>query len=271
MSAAHGTDDTLWRTRIWYAVAGALVLGALLGFIVIPLVQGGAAGIGAYVAICRALGVLPGSPAQVTPSSNATPQPTTQVAWTTKTLAEIENANRGHGAQVANQRCVACHAPDGSSAAPTIPRMAGQSTLAIYKQLHDFRSGARVNPIMSAQVEGLDDQSIADVATYFSHLRRGDSDLQNPPFVGPEIENLVVNGDVARGLPPCAACHGTRAGGPLEVPTLTDQHADYLEAQLQAFAKGERHNDIYHRMRSVASRLTPQEMHQLAIYYAGLR
>jgi cytochrome c553 len=271
MSGAHTPDDAAWRARAWYAVAGALAVGALLGFIVIPLVQGAAAGIGAYVAICRALGVLPGTPAHVTPLSNATAQPTTRVAWTTKTLDEVEHANRAHGAQVAQQRCVACHAPDGSSAAPTIPRMAGQSVLAIYKQLHDFRSGARVNPIMSAQVEGLDDQSIADVATYFGHLRRGDSDLQNPPFVGPEIENLVVNGSVSRGLPPCTACHGTRAGGPIEVPTLADQHVDYLEAQLQAFAKGDRHNDIYHRMRSVAERLTPKEMHELAIYYAGIR
>jgi cytochrome c553 len=246
-------------------------LGAVLGFLVIPLVQSRAGGIGAFIAICRALGVLPGSPARPTPISTATPQPVTQVAWTAKTLRELENADIAHGAQVAQDRCIGCHAPDGSSAAPTIPRMAGQSLFAIYKQLHDFRSGARVNEIMSAQVEGLDDKSIVDIAVYFGHLRRGDSDLQNPPFVGVEIENLVVNGDVARGLPPCAACHGTRAGGPIEVPTLADQHIDYLEAQLEAFAKGERHNDIYHRMRSVASRLTPREMHLLANFYAGVR
>jgi cytochrome c553 len=43
----------------------------------------------------------------------------------------------------------------------------------------------------------------------------------------------------------------------------------YIEAQLKAFASGERHNDIYHRMRSVASKLTPQEIQLLAIYYSG--
>ncbi len=271
MSEAHLPDDTAWRMRVWAAVAAALVLGALLGFVIIPLVQGGAVGLDAYTAMCRALGILPGTPARLTPVSTAAPQPVTQVAWTAKTLAEIDRADRARGAQVAEQRCVACHAPDGSSAAPNVPRMAGQSVFAIYKQLHDFRSGARVNEIMSAQVEGLDDQAIADVATYYGQLRRGASDLQSPPYVGTEVENLVVNGDVARGLPPCAACHGTRAGGPVEVPTLTSQHADYIEAQLQAFAKADRHNDIYQRMRSVASRLTPAEMHVLAIYYAGQR
>jgi cytochrome c553 len=268
MGNGHVPNDATWRTRLWVAAGAALVLGALLGFIVIPVVQGGAAGLDAFTAICRALGVLPGTPARPNPVSAAAPQPVTQVAWTAKTLAEVDHADRARGAAVAEQRCIACHAQDGSSAAPNIPRMAGQSVFAIYKQLHDFRSGARVNEIMSAQVEGLDDQAIADVATYYGHLRRGDADLQNP-FVGPEVENLVVNGDVGRGLPPCTACHGARAGGPVEVATLAGQHPDYIEAQLQAFAKSDRHNDIYQRMRDVASRLTPDEMHLLAIYYAG--
>jgi cytochrome c553 len=271
LSDAHLPDDAAWRRWIWRAVVGMLAVGALLGLVVIPLVQGGAGGIDALTAICRALGVLPGTPARPNPLSSATAQPVTQVAWTVKTLTELEHGDPARGAQVAEQHCVACHAPDGSSAAPTIPRMTGQSFFAIYKQLHDFRSGARVNEIMSAQAQGLDDKSIADVAMYFGHLRRGDSDLQNPPFVDQEVENLVVNGDVTRGLPPCTACHGTRAGGPIEVPTLIDQHADYIETQLQAFATSERHNDIYHRMRAVASRLTPNEMHLLAIYYAGVR
>jgi cytochrome c553 len=271
MSDRAANGDAAFRARIWVVVATLLAFGALLAFGVIPLVQGSAAGIDGFTAICRAFGILPGSPARATPVARATPQPVTQVAWTVATLTEIERADPRHGAQVAQDRCVACHSPDGSSAAPTIPRMAGQSYFAIYKQLHDFRSGARVNEIMSAQVNGLDDKSIADLAAYFGHLERGSSDLENPSFVPAEIENLVVNGDVARGLPPCIACHGAGAGGPIEVLTLTDQHQDYLQAQLQAFANGQRHNDIYHRMRSVASQLTPREMELLAIYYAAVR
>src|SRR6516165_8561974 len=271
MSDHGASDDKALRARVWLVVGALLLFGGLLAFIVIPLVQSRAAGIDGFTAICRALGILPGSPARVTPVAHATPQPVTQVAWTTVTLSEIERADPKRGAEVAKERCVACHSPDGSSAAPTIPRRAGQSYFAIYKQLHDFQSGARVNDIMSPQVKELDDKAIADVAAYFGHLARGSSDLQNPPFVPSEIENLVVNGDVARGLPPCIACHGASTGGPIEVPTLTDQHQDYLQAQLEAFAKGERHNDIYHRMRDVASRLTPRETVLLAIFYAGVR
>ncbi|MBO0742820.1 MAG: c-type cytochrome, partial [Hyphomicrobiaceae bacterium] len=109
-----------------------------------------------------------------------------------------------------------------------------------------------------------------DVAAYYGRLVRGDLDRPGtPPYVGVDIENLVGNGDVARGLPPCSGCHGMGAGGPIETPTLSGQYPQYLEAQLKAFASGQRHNDIYHRMRSVASKLSATEMKLVAIFYSG--
>jgi cytochrome c553 len=124
---------------------------------------------------------------------------------------------------------------------------------------------------MSPLVKDLDEKAIADLAAYYGALVRGaiDPNRTSPYFVGADIENIIRNGDLARGLPPCAACHGTRAGGPIETPTLTGQNAQYIEAQLTAFAAGQRHNDIYRRMRSVASKLTPTEIKLLAIYYSG--
>jgi len=124
---------------------------------------------------------------------------------------------------------------------------------------------------MSPLVQDLDEKAIADLAAYYGALVRGaiDPHRTSPFFVGSAIENLVTNGDFSRGLPPCISCHGARAGGPIETPTLTGQYAQYLEAQLVAFASGKRTNDIYHRMRSVASRLKPEEMQLLGIYYSG--
>jgi cytochrome c553 len=270
VSATETAQDKTWRLWAAIAVFAALVIGGVLGFIVLPVVQGRAGGIDAYTAICRAFGVLPGSPARPTPSSQAAAQPVTRVAWTLDTLGELYRADRANGARIAEERCISCHTLEGETPDPSIPRNAGQSTTALYKQLHDFKSGARSNEIMSPLVADLDDKSIADLAAYYGRLFRGDLDPQRMgAYVGVEIDNLVTNGDVARGLPPCAACHGTRAGGPIETPTLSLQSAQYLETQLKAFASGERHNDIYHRMRSVAGKLQPAEMKLLAIYYSG--
>jgi cytochrome c553 len=262
--------DRSWRLWGTLGVLAALALGGLLGFIVLPVVQGRAAGIDAFTAICRSIGILPGSPARPTPVSRAAPQPVTQVSWSTATFDELYGADRANGARIAKERCVSCHTVEGNTPDPTIPRNVGQSVFALYKQLHDFRSGSRASAIMSPLVKDLDDKQIADLAAYYGRLFRGAIDPeQSGVYVGIDIQNIISNGDVARGLPPCSACHQVRAGGPIETPTLTGQYSQYLEAQLKAFASGTRHNDIYHRMRSVAAKLTPNEIRLLAIYYSG--
>ena len=262
--------DRTWRLWGTLFVLAALAVGGLLGFIVLPVVQGRAAGIDAFTAICRAVGILPGSPARPTPLSRAAAQPVTLVSWTAATFGELYRADRANGARIAEERCIACHTVEGNTPDPTIPRNFGQSVFALYKQLHDFRSGARVNEVMSPLVKDLNDKEIVDLAAYYGRLLRGAIDPEESGrYVGIDIQNVVSNGDVARGLPPCSACHQVRAGGPIETPTLTGQYAQYLEAQLKAFAGGTRHNDIYHRMRSVAAKLTPNEIRLLAIYYSG--
>jgi cytochrome c553 len=64
------------------------------------------------------------------------------------------------------------------------------------------------------------------------------------------------------------ACHASNAGGPLETPTLSRQSQNYLAEQLHGFKTGDRRNDIYTRMRSIASKLTDQEIEALAAFYA---
>src|SRR5262249_56606224 len=70
--------DRKWRLRGILGVVAALAVAGLLGFIVLPVVQGSAAGIDAFTAICRAVGILPGSPARPTPPSEAAPEPVTK-------------------------------------------------------------------------------------------------------------------------------------------------------------------------------------------------
>ena len=262
--------DAAWRLWSALAVAGIVITGGVLGFLILPVVQGQSGGIDAYTAICRALGVSPGTPARPNPVSDAAPQPVTRVSWTAQTFDEIYNADRAAGEKLAQERCIACHTLEGNTPDPTIPRNRGQSRFALYKQLHDYKSGTRTNETMTPLVADLDEKAIASLAAYYGALVRGTIDPEGSrPFVGADIENVVTNGDITRGLPPCAACHNARSGGPIETPTLTGQYPEYSEAQLRNFASGQRHNDIYHRMRDVASKLTPTEIKLLGIYYSG--
>jgi cytochrome c553 len=52
-------------------------------------------------------------------------------------------------------------------------------------------------------------------------------------------------------------------------PKLHEQGHNYLVLQLQAYASGERRNDLLARMRTIATRLTQTEINGLAAYYAA--
>jgi hypothetical protein len=121
--------DRSWR--LWGKLF-VLPVGGLLGFIVMPVVQGRAAGIDAFTAICRAVGILPGSPALPTPPYQAVAQPVTKVAWTPATFDALYGVDRANGARIAEERCVSCHTLEGNTSDPTIPRNGGQSIFALY-------------------------------------------------------------------------------------------------------------------------------------------
>ena len=92
---------------------GILLVGILLGVVVIPVVQGWGAGLDAYTAICRALGILPGSPAQPQPSDKTPATPVSQVIWTPDVLQILARADVAKGRAKVQEVCVACHGENG--------------------------------------------------------------------------------------------------------------------------------------------------------------
>lgn len=64
--------------------------------------------------------------------------------------------------------CAACHGAEGISAIPMYPNLAGQKEAYLVKQLKDFKSGARKDPVMSAMAMPLSDDDIANVSAYYA-------------------------------------------------------------------------------------------------------
>jgi cytochrome c553 len=264
--------DRQWRTWASIAVFAVVLSGALLGVLIIPVMQGRSDGIDAYTAICRALGVLPGSPARQQLVDHTPPTPVSKVVWTPGVLQILADAKPERGRAKAQEVCVACHGEQGVSVAPQYPNLAGQSGAAIYKQLSDYRSGSRTNQLMTDIAKALDEATLADVAAYFAAQPKRNPDPATLADAPPAIVHLVELGDPNRNIPPCAACHRPGSGGPIETPILSEQGQEYIVLQLKMYAAGDRRNDVYGRMRSIASRLTPAEIDGLAKYYrAGFR
>jgi cytochrome c553 len=253
-------------------VLAVLLSGVLLGVLVIPVVQGRGAGLDAYTAICRALGIAPGSPARPQPSDRTPPSPVSQVIWTPDVLQILARADKQRGQGKVREVCVSCHGETGVSVGPEFPNLAGQSGAAIYKQLSDYRSGSRSHPIMTEIAKALDESIIPDVAAYYAEQPQRNPNPATLAESPPAIVRLVELGDPQRNIPPCAACHRAGAGGPIETPVLAEQRREYLVEQLKLFASGERHNDVYARMRTIAPNIAMAEIDGLATYYrAGFR
>jgi cytochrome c553 len=271
MSHPPPPDERRWSLTASLALIAIIAFSAFVGLIALPIAQAPNAGIDAWTAICRAVGVHPGTPAQRQPTYSAQARPVSLVRWTPHTLAILASADPRPGGQLAGAVCVNCHGERGFSLSPTYPHLAGQSAEAIYKQLSDFRSGARFNPQMSPVAKQLSEDQLAETAVYFSHFADPTGLGHRWPVPDPAIIRLTHRGDPIRGVAPCESCHATGSGGPIEAPVLWGQHQDYIYAQLKAFAAGTRGNDIYRRMRDIAVRLSDDEMRRLAEYYQGVR
>lgn len=68
-------------------------------------------------------------------------------------------------------KCKTCHGVDGIARMPIAPHIAGESTIYLETQLKAFRSGKRVNEIMSVVAKDLTDEEIADLAAWYSSIK----------------------------------------------------------------------------------------------------
>ncbi|MBT7952670.1 MAG: cytochrome c4 [Gammaproteobacteria bacterium] len=168
--------------------------------------------------------------------------------------------------------CAACHGIDGNGAEalPMQPRLAGQHAEYTEKQLREFKSGSRNNAIMAPMVAALSDEDISDIAVYYASLK-GTTGTSSPEHVDAG-EKLYRAGDANTGLAACMACHGPAGNGnPAALyPSIAGQFAEYTAIQLKAFKSETRANDANNVMRSVASKMTNDEIDAVADYIEGL-
>lgn len=173
--------------------------------------------------------------------------------------------------KIAGQVCAACHGVDGNSPLPMNPSLAGQHPEYLLKQLTEFKSGARNNPVMAGMVANLSTEDMHNLAAYYAgktsaHLGADDKNLID------RGRTLYRAGNPSNSVAACAGCHSPNGAGiPAQYPRLAGQHADYIAAQLKAFRAGDRANDPNEMMRATAVKLTDREIAALAEYISGLR
>jgi cytochrome c553 len=179
------------------------------------------------------------------------------------------NAAAGQGKAAA---CGACHGATGSATTmPVYPKLAGQHASYIAKQLADFKSGTRNDPIMMGMSAALSEEDMADIAAYFASQETsiGSADAEQVA-TGKKIYEA---GDKSKGLAACMACHGpSGAGNPgAAFPALSGQNVDYVVKTLKDFRTETRANDANKMMRDIAAKMSDKDIAAVAAYINALK
>ena len=168
--------------------------------------------------------------------------------------------------------CAACHGPTGHGLpGQPNPKLAGQSAEYITKQLTDFRSGARKNPLMQGLAAGLSARDMQDIAVYYASQPSMTGAADGSQDLIALGEKIYRGGNRQTGVSACMSCHGPSGHGiPPRFPRLGGQLATYSQQQMWAFKSGARHNDG-EIMTAIAFRMSAEEIKAVSQYIAGLK
>lgn len=169
--------------------------------------------------------------------------------------------------------CGACHGPEGNSASPIWPNIAGQNAPYLLDQLKAFKDGSRSDPLMSSQAMMLSDEDMANLAVYFESLPGAAQSVADESLLE-RGQALYRGGNKNNETSACLACHGpTGRGNPAaRYPAVRGQHAAYTAKQLKDYFDGVRTTDTKtHIMRDIAATLDKDDIAALSSYMQGLK
>ncbi|HEX2163704.1 MAG TPA: c-type cytochrome [Thermoanaerobaculia bacterium] len=201
------------------------------------------------------------------------------------------------------ETCRRCHGEDGQGrGVGAYPRLAGQPEAYLLAQLRAFSAGSRHSGTMETVAAALSAETMAELAAYYAaqapdptvHLTAADvpstaasSEIVPSPHEKPGAtaglrtadaaalargRAIAQRGIPARKVPSCVDCHGPveRRRNP-RYPRLAGQYPEYLALQLELFKEGRRGGSDYeHVMRPIAEKLQPEEMRDVALWFASL-
>ena len=168
--------------------------------------------------------------------------------------------------------CVSCHGAAGNSTISVNPKLAGQHESYLYKQLVDFTTPQRNQPVMTTYAKMLSDADKKNIAAYLGTQLSKPGAAKNKDTI--DLGKKIYRGGIAaKQVAACASCHGATGNGiPVQYPRIAGQHQDYTVAQLTMFRSTKadaRKNSA--EMHTIAARMSDDEIAAVADYIAGLK
>jgi cytochrome c553 len=169
--------------------------------------------------------------------------------------------------------CTACHGDQGRAGPDGYyPRLAGKPAGYLFNQLKNFQEGNRHYNLMTRLVDPLSDAYLQEMAQHYASLKL--------PYPAPTLpkervsaqvlkrgKQLALEGDAAKDVPACIACHGAKLTGvQAHVPGLLGLPLDYLNAQLGAWQTQQRKARQPDCMKEVVARLQSEDLVAVATW-----
>jgi len=156
--------------------------------------------------------------------------------------------------------CAQCHGAAGVPTEKTIPIIWGQQQNYLVKELHDYKTEDRSNPVMSPQAATVPLEERRKVAAYFA--------AKAWPTTAASAVAPPLSPDLAGKIAVCKSCHQQNFEGGAPAPRLAGLSYDYLAATMRDFAIGERNNNL--DMPGFMKALSETERDAIARYLSSL-
>lgn len=172
-------------------------------------------------------------------------------------LKPAKTANAGKGdagaGKAAATSCAGCHGDNGNSTSPDTPTLAGQDAEYLHAATKAYKDGSRAEEAMKGIASALDDKTMRDLAAYYASQAPVQLAVRKPLGLSEWVDR-------------CDRCHGTN-GNSIDptIPALASQRADWLEAALNAYRKGERKSAA---MSAMTAQLSEADIKEIAAYYS---
>ena len=170
------------------------------------------------------------------------------------------------------RNCVWCHGT-GAQGYMLAPRLAGQRTSYLQKQIYGFATHQRDNPLsqryMWYAAAALRRNTIRDLADYFASLSPRPADDGDRGLTA-RGETIFFEGNPQANIAACQACHGPQAQGVRDIPRLGGLSYLYLKRRLTQWDQGY-HGAVSSPMPVVAHSLSKDDVEAVASYLSFVR
>lgn len=177
----------------------------------------------------------------------------------------------GSSAPMLSNTCAGCHGPDGVSAGPGMPTIAGQPAGFQAEVLKQFKSGDRPSTIMQRIAAGYSDEELGQIAAHFAGKKwMNATGNPNSKMATPVDAALAEQGAKVHKSAKCYKCHDNDGRSTEDdTPRLAGQWLDYLQIKFDDYKNADLNVPQPKKMAKAIEKLSADDLKALAHFYAS--